>query len=115
MDILDQNENPDPRLRLIFTLGQPIKADAPPELSKSGFYLVVNPIDSSVWILYEFNPLTYLGQSYAIGNDDTWGELAAEGARFSAAKVANTIDESGIGQADSPIGFDPEDTIRGRT
>lgn len=113
VDILDQNGNPDPRLRLIFTLGQLIKADAPPELAQSGFYLVVNPVDSSVWILYEFDPLSYMGQSYAIGDDDTWGELAAGEARFSAAKIANTINESGIGQADSPIYFDPKDTIRG--
>lgn len=43
-----------------------------------------------------------MGLSYAIGE-----------ARFSAAKIANTINESGIGQADPAICFEPEGTIRG--
>ena len=49
--------NPDERLRLIYTIGQPIHSrfkDDPYE-AETAFYLVVNAIDSSVWILFEFH------------------------------------------------------------
>lgn len=92
VDISDDSEKVDPRLRLILSLGQLIKENAQdPDNAETGFYLVVNVTDSSVWIVYEFKEYTYMGQNRVVGENDRWGELAAGETPFSAAKIANSI------------------------
>lgn len=114
VDILDENGNPDPRLRLVYILGQLIYASAEndPYSSESGFYLAVNAIDSSLWIMFEFNQDNYMGVTKVFGENDRWGEFVFSDP-FSAAKIANSISESGIGEINSEISFEPEDTILG--
>lgn len=114
VDIIDDNGKVDPRLRLILSLGQLIKENAQdPDDAETGFYLVVNVTDSLIWIGYEFTQYTYMGQSRVVGENDRWGELASGDTPFSAAKIANSIHESGIGQPNSRIQIDSENLIRG--
>lgn len=127
VDIMDENGNPDPRLRLVRILGQLLYASAGkhPYRCESGFYLVVNVVDSSVWIMFGFNhhamslrrldshqSCALEGVAQVFGESHPWGVLVSSDP-FSAAKIANSISESGIGQVDSKISFKPEDTILG--
>lgn len=114
VDIMDENGKPDPRLRLVYILGQLLYAIAGknPYRCKSAFYLVVNAVDSSVWIMFEFNHDIHKGMAQVSGENHPWDGLVSSDP-FSAAKIANSISESGIGQVDSKISFQPEDTILG--
>lgn len=55
-----------------------------------------------------------MGQSRVVGENGRWGELAAGETPFSAAKILNSIHESGIEQPNSRTQIDSENTIHGR-
>lgn len=114
VDIMDENGEPDPRLRLVRILGQLlyVSAGKHPYRCESGFYLVVNVVDSSLWMMFQFNQHIHKCVAGAFGKNHPWGGFVSSNP-FSAAKVANSISESGIGQADSKISFQPEDMILG--
>lgn len=115
VDITDEKGNPDERLLLICNLGQLVKSGSrdDPYGCETGFYLVVNVIDSSIWIVFDFNQNDLMGYSQVFGDNDGWGELSPGGDPFTAAKIANSIHESGIGGADFEIYYEEEDTIIG--
>lgn len=116
VDIIGDNGEPDPRLRLIYPLGQLFTPTAEEWYDdRAGFCLVINVVDSSIWILYEFiNQENILGVNKGmIGLYGTWGQLGPSDIPFSAAKIADSFDEWDLGDEDWLIDFEPEDTIQG--
>ncbi len=78
------------------------------------FRLVINAIDSSLWLVYEFKRYTDVGcEKYIIGERDEWGKLAPDDVPFTAARIADSVANCGIGKADWPIPLPPQSRIRG--
>lgn len=72
------------------------------------FRLVINAIDSSLWLVYEFKRYTDVGcDKYIIGEGDEWGKLAPDDVPFTAARIADSVADCGIGKADWPIPLPP--------
>ena len=65
------------------------------------FRLVINAIDSSLWLIYEFKRYTDVGcENYIIGEGDEWGKLAPDDVPFTAARIADIAElEKQIGQS----------------
>lgn len=78
------------------------------------FRLVINAIDSSLWLVFEFKRYTHVGcDEYIIGEGDEWGKLFPDDVPFTAAKIADSVADSGIGKADWPIPIFPQNMICG--
>ena len=108
LDILQSVDNP----VLVFSapiipFGTLVTIDDPPEPDML-FRLVINAIDSSLWLVFEFKRYTEVGcDKYIIGEGDKWGKLAPDDVPFTAAKIADSVAESGFGKADWPIPVPP--------
>lgn len=78
------------------------------------FRLVINAMDSSLWLVFEFKRYTEIeGYKYIIEEEDKWGKLAPDDVPFTAARIADSVAESGIGKADWPIPLPSESSICG--
>ena len=62
----------------------------------TGFALVVNVSDGSLWIVFNFSPVDEMGSRYNIQDGQPWGVLATGDTPFSMAKVAASIADSGL-------------------
>lgn len=78
------------------------------------FRLIINAIDSSLWLVFEFKRYTGVGcDEYIIGEGEEWGKLSPDDVPFTAAKIADSVADSGIGKKDWPIRISPENRICG--
>ena len=68
------------------------------EEQDTGFRFVINAIDASLWLVLEFKRFTFLGCERIIREVDEWGKLAPEDVPFTAARIANSVLDSGIGK-----------------
>lgn len=115
LDILDSVDDPVPVFSApIFPFGTLVLMDdywAEPDML---FRLVINAMDSSLWLIFEFKKYTDVGNDkYMIGEGDEWGKLAPDDVPFTAARIADSVADSGIGKADWPIPIPPHSRIRG--
>ena len=114
LDILHSVDNSVPVFSApIFPFGTLVLADdlIEPDML---FRLVINAIDSSLWLVFEYKRYTHVGcDEYIIGEGDEWGKLAPDDVPFTAARIADSVADSGIGKADWPIPIPPHSRIRG--
>ena len=115
LDILQSVENPVPVFSApIVPFGTLVLANNDPIEHNMLFRLVINAIDSSLWLVFEFKRYTYAGcDEYIIGEGDEWGKLAPDDVPFTAARIADSVLDSGIGKVDWPIPVPPHSRIRG--
>ena len=115
LDILHSVDDPVPVFSApIFPFGTLVLMDdywgEPDQL----FRLVINAMDSSLWLIFEFKKYTDVGNDkYVIGEGDEWGKLAPDDVPFTAARIAESVADSGIGKADWSILVPPYSRIRG--
>ncbi len=78
------------------------------------FRLVINAMDSSLWLIFEFKKFTLEGNDmYMIKEGDEWGKLAPDDIPFTAARIAESVADSWIGKEDWSIPIPPHSRIRG--
>ena len=105
LDILHSVDNPE----LVFSaptipFGTLVSMDDHTSEPDMLFRLVINAIDSSLWLVFEFSRYTDVGcDKYTIGKGDEWGKLAPDDVPFTAARIAESVADSGIGKADWEI------------
>lgn len=64
---------------------------------RSGFVVVVNAVNGSLWLVYNFSPVDEIsGLRHNIQDGEPWGVLADGDAPFSMAKIANSVASSGL-------------------
>lgn len=83
------------------------------EEQDTGFRFVINTLDSSLWLIFEFKRFKFLGYERIIREGDEWGKLAPDDLPFIAARIANAVLDSGIGKRDWPIPIPPHSKFRG--
>lgn len=65
-----------------------------------GFRFVINTLDSSLWLVFEFKRFKFLGYECIIREGDDWGKIAPDDLPLIAARIANAVLDSGIGKRD---------------
>lgn len=115
LDILHSVDDPVPIFSApILPFGTLVLANNNPIEPEMLFRLVINAIDSSLWLVFEFKRYTHVGcEEYIIGEGDEWGKLFPNDVPFTAAKIADSVADSGIGKADWPIPISPRNRICG--
>ena len=115
LDILHSAANPVPVFSApIIPFGTLVPMDDNSAEPDQLFRLVINAIDSSLWLVFEFKRYTDVGcDKYIIGEGDEWGKLAPDDVPFTAARIAESVADSGIGKADWQIPLPPESRICG--
>jgi hypothetical protein len=83
---------------LVTKLPEPMPEDRDAySIIRSGFAVVVNAVDSSLWLVYSFSPLDEIsGLRHNIKEGEPWGVLAEGDTPFSMAKIANSVASSGL-------------------
>ena len=112
LDILDSVDNPEPAFSApIIPFGTLVLMDDHTSEPDMLFRLVINAMDSSLWLVFEFR--RYADDKYTIGEGDEWGQLDPEDVPFTAARIAELVANSGIGKADWEIPIPSYSRIRG--
>lgn len=113
LDILHSVDDPIPIFSApIFLFGTLFPANDDPTEPEMLFRLVINAIDSSLWLVFEFKRYTQVGcDEYIIGEGDEWGKLSPDDVPFTAAKIADSVADSGIGKKDWPIQISLQNSI----
>ncbi len=115
LDILASVDNPEPAFSApIIPFGTLVSMDDHTSEPDMLFRLVINAMDSSLWLVFEFRRYTDVGcDKYTIGEGDEWGKMAPDDVPFTAARIAESVADSGIGKADWEIPIPSLSRIRG--